>query len=143
MTNPAPINPVPGEEHRLAFRKKHQVRLVTEEEEGFGVHRLPNGVYGYTFAPGLDKAPLFRAHKYQSFEAHKLADGTVVLIGFVTSEAAKRIETFEPAKLRLRPEPGEDAVVAVAVPLWRIQRHKEYSTRDGKGLEIELIGGKT
>jgi hypothetical protein len=133
---------VPGEDLRRAFREKHGVRLVTAEEEGTGLHRLPNGVFGYTYAPGLDQAPLFQEYRYQAFETHKLADGTVVLIGFVTPAEAAQIEAFEAIRFRLLPAPSDEAQTAVALPLWRIQRHREHSTRDGKGFEVDLIGGK-
>jgi hypothetical protein len=124
------------------LRQKHQVRLVSEQEEGSGVDRLPNGVYGYTYAPGLDQGPLFQQPRFQSFEVHKLADGTVAIIGYVTPEMAAKINGLEPLKLRLLPEPAGAASTAVALPIWRIGRQKEYSARDGQGLEVELIGGK-
>ena len=41
------------------LRAAHGVRLVTETEEGTGVDRLPGGVYGFTYSPGLPNAPLF------------------------------------------------------------------------------------
>lgn len=140
MTAPAPV--APGEDLRRTLREKHGVRLVTEQEEGFGIHRLPNGVYGFTYATGLDEAPLFQQHRYQSFEVHKLSDGTVVLLGFVSPETARQIDDYQPVQFRLRPEPAAGAAVAVALPLWRIQRQKEHSARDGQGLEVHLIGGK-
>jgi len=37
----------------VALRALHQVRSLTEAEEGNGIHRLPGGVYGSTYAPGL------------------------------------------------------------------------------------------
>jgi hypothetical protein len=124
------------------LRQKHQVRLVNEQEEGSGVDRLPNGVYGYTYAPGVDQAPLFQQPKFQSFEVHKLADGAVAIVGYVSPEIAAKIEGFEPLKFRLLPEPAGPASTAVALPIWRIGRQREYSARDGQGLEVELIGGK-
>lgn len=125
-----------------ALRVQHQVRLVNEQEEGTGLHRLPNGVYGHTYAPGREEAPLFRVHKLQSFEVHKLGDATAVLVGFVSPAQAGEIQRGEPLAFRLRPEPAEDADTLVSIPLWQIRRHQEHSARDGRGLEIELIGGR-
>src|SRR6185436_6777088 len=41
------------------LREAHQVRVVSEAEEGTGVNALPGGVYGFTYSPGLPSAPLF------------------------------------------------------------------------------------
>jgi len=131
-----------SDEHRKALRDQHTVRLVNPEEEGSGLHRLPNGVYGFTFAPGFNEAPLFREPRFHSFEVHKLPDGTVVLIGFVSPEAAAHLQAYEPAKIRLLPDSTDQAQTPVALPLWRIRRHREHSAREGEGLEIELVGGK-
>ena len=59
---------------RKRLRKAHQVRLVTAAEEGTGVNALPGGVYGFTYSPGLDNAPLFAMRRYRSYETHKLAE---------------------------------------------------------------------
>lgn len=142
MPTEAQTGSVPGEEQRKPLREKHQVRLLHDPEDGTGLPRLPNGVYGYTYAPAVGEAPLFHQYKYQSFEVHKLEDGTIVLIGFVTPENAARIAASEPVKLRLLPDPTDQAPSIVALPLWRIQRFKEYSARDGQGLEVELSGAK-
>jgi hypothetical protein len=142
MPTDAQTGTTPGEEQRQPLREKHQVRLLHDPEDGTGLLRLPNGVYGYTYAPAVGEAPLFHQYKYQSFEVHKLGDGTVVLIGFVTPENAARIAASEPVKLRLLPDPTDQASTIVALPLWRIQRFKEYSARDGQGLEVELLGAK-
>lgn len=142
MTTQAQINTVPGEEQRRTLRQKHHVRPVAGQEEGTGLHRLPNGVYGFTYAPAMEEAPLFQEYKYQAFEVHKLEDGSNVLIGFLTEAIAAQIAASEPVKLRLLPDPAEQAQTVVAIPYWRIERFKEYSARDGQGLVLELIGGK-
>ena len=142
MPAQAQTDSVPGEEHRKPLREKHQVRLLHDSEDGTGLPRLPSGVYGYTYAPALAEAPLFHQYKYQSFEVHKLRDGSTVLISFVTPENAAKIAASEPVKLRLLPGPADQAQTIVALPRWRIQRFKEYSARDGQGLEVELSGAK-
>lgn len=142
MPTDAQSGSIPGEEKRQPLREKHQVRLLQDQEDGTGLPRLPNGVYGYTYAPAIAEAPLFHQYKYQSFEVHKLGDGSVVLIGFVTAENAVKIAASEPVKLRVLPDPTEQAQTIVALPLWRIQRFKEYSARDGQGLEVELLGAR-
>ncbi len=57
------------------LRTVHRVRLVEDAEEGTGVNALPDGIYGFTYSPGLPNAPLFAVRRYRSFETHKLASG--------------------------------------------------------------------
>ena len=131
--------PDPAEEERVRLRAKHGVRPVTAQEEGYGIHRLPGGVYGFTYSPGVAEAPLFTERKYQCFEVHKLPDETVVLVGYVSDEMARRIETDAgELKLMLQPAPREGEAALIGVPVWRVRRHKEHSYRDGQGLELEL-----
>ena len=59
---------------QAGLREAHRVRLVTSEEEGSGLNRLPPGVYGFTYSPGIDEAPIFAKRSFRSYEAHKLAE---------------------------------------------------------------------
>ena len=68
----------------------HQVRIVTEAEEGTGVNALPGGVYGFTYSPGLPNAPLFAVRRYRSYETHKLPSGEVFVIGFAQGGGGAR-----------------------------------------------------
>jgi hypothetical protein len=129
----------PGATDRAMLRRKHAVTLVSEADEGFGADRQSAGVYGFSYAPALASAPLFRRRTYQSFEVHKLQDGSVVIVGFVPEQVARQIEEGREAlRFRLLPEPREDAAAAVAIPHWRIARSRDHSARDGKGLELQL-----
>ena len=49
------------------LRVAHQVRLVSEHEEGTGVNALPGGVFGFTYSPGLPNAPLFAVRRYRTY----------------------------------------------------------------------------
>ena len=69
-----------------ALRVAHQVRPVTEAEEGTGVNALPGGVFGFTYSPGLVNAPLFAVRRYRSYETHKLPSGETYVIGFAKAE---------------------------------------------------------
>lgn len=124
---------------REALRAQHGVRLVTDEEEGTGIDKLPNGVYGFTYAPMQWDAPLFRTRTHQGFEIHKLPDGTELLIGYLSSEEADQMATAtEPITIHLFADPGERADKLVCIPLERVVRHKQHSERTGSGLELEL-----
>ena len=127
------------ENERAALRAKHQVRTLTDLEDGTGLHRLPHGVYGFTYAPGPKDTPLFQTSRPQAFEMHKLADGTVVLVGYVTGELAARIESDrQPLEVRLFPAPRDEANTLVSLPLARLIRYREFSTRDGGALEMHV-----
>lgn len=121
-----------------ALRARNRVRLVEGQEIGFGVDHLPNGVYGFTFTPQRE-TPLFEKKMFRSFEAHKLSDGAVHIVGFVTQEEADQIAFADKRfDVKLYPDPYEESVVAVSVPTDRIARPAEPSRDNGNFLKLEL-----
>ena len=121
------------------LRTKHQVKLVSDEEEGAGIDRLPGGVYGFTYSPAADNFPLFKKREINSYETHKLPDGSTILIGYLTKEEADSLDTTkEAAVLHLFPVPKDNASTLVTLPMARVQGHKENSQREGKGLEVRV-----
>src|SRR5688572_18819187 len=89
-----------------ALRIAHQVRIVASPEEGNSVSHLPGGVYGYTYSPGLQGAPLFAVRRYRSYETHKLPSGEVFIIGFSTADVARELSTTgKEMTLQLHPQP--------------------------------------
>lgn len=122
-----------------AIRSAHQLRPLTEEESGDGVDNLPRGVYGFTYSPALENFPLFQARDLRCYEGHKLADGSVVLLGFLTAEEKQTFETSaEKATIHLFAEPTGEVDELVSVPMSRVLGHVEYSQRGGKGLELSV-----
>lgn len=138
LTNPEPLSKeVLQEFERL--RAENKLRSVTANESGTGVKRLPNGVYGFTYSPFEDNFPLFDDRDLRSFESHKLADGSVFVLGFLTSEEKASFEKGSgPADIQLFPEPKGSADQLVRVPASRVLRHGENSARRGTGLEIQV-----
>ncbi len=65
------------------------LRPVTDAEEGLGVNAVPNGVFGFTYSPAMENSPLYHARRFRCYETHRLADGSVNLLGFVSAEDAK------------------------------------------------------
>lgn len=138
LTNPEPLSP----ETNRAFeelRSARALRGLTEEESGGGVDRLPGGVYGFTYSPAADNFPLFREREIRSYESHKLSDGSVLLLGFLTPRDR---ETFErgnsEARIHLFSEPSGEASELVSVPMSRITGHVENSHRGSGGLELAI-----
>ena len=79
-----------------ALRASRGLRVVSAAEEGSGVNVLPGGVFGYTYSPGLLNAPLFAVKRYRNYETQKLADGTVLLVGFADPATAEALKPFYP-----------------------------------------------
>ena len=123
-----------------ALRAEHGVRLLTEQEEGLGVAGIPQGVYGFAYAPSTDEIPLFQNKTFQAFEIHKLAGGADLLIGFVTPKEAIDIEMGnKTAEIRLYPEPYAEATRLVSVNLAAIVTNKKGPARtDGNYLSLRL-----
>ena len=123
------------------LRIRHKVRPLESDEEGFATGRLPNGVYGFTYAPAQDQVPLFANKTWHSFEIHKLGDGTEHLVGFVTAAEAETVRKGLAAEIELLPDPWEQARELVSIPLSRATPSKKGPSRDGgNGLKIVLIG---
>jgi hypothetical protein len=122
-----------------ALRAAHQVRLVAEAEEGTGIDRLPGGVYGFTYAPGLPGGPLFALPRFRSYETHKLPSGEVFVIGFASPEHARALSTAErEVTVRIHPEPKPGCDRLVTIPYSRICHHKQYSAPNQDGLTVTV-----
>jgi hypothetical protein len=130
---------MPAEKEREALRASRGLRPLTDAEEGSGRSRLPGGVFGFTYTPILGDFPLFGTARYHTFEVHILADGSVWFVGFVPPETADQIEAGrEPAKLSLFSDPSAETPYMISIPMSRIARLKEYSTREKGALEMEV-----
>ncbi|HEX8186450.1 MAG TPA: hypothetical protein VF747_16915, partial [Blastocatellia bacterium] len=120
-----------SEAQLAALRSRNKVRLVENKEAGLGVAHLPCGVYGFSFSP-QQESPLFERKLFRSFEVHKLADGTLHIIGFVTEKEHNRLAlSNDHVGVKLYPEPYGEAVKAVSVPLDRAAHITGPSRDDG------------
>ncbi len=132
----ANTNSTPEQE---ALRASHEVRLVEEREEGFGVDALPRGIYGFTYAPAFANAPLFRTRRFRSFETHKRADGEVLIVGFVSAADANALNTSTADfQLQVQPEPEPNAEVLIVIRYSRIRHHQQYAVRTEHGLTLQI-----
>lgn len=122
-----------------SLRETHRVRLVTVDEEGVGVDKLPAGVYGYSYSPGLPNAPLFATRRYRAFEIHKVAEGEVCITGFVSADAARQVSSAtEDVTIQVQPHPEEGGDALVVIPAVRIRNHKGYSAPNQLGFTATL-----
>jgi hypothetical protein len=121
------------------LRLAHQVRLVSEDEEGSGVNALPGGVYGFTYSPGLPNAPLFAVRRYRSYETHKLPGGDVFVIGFAKPELARELSTAgQEMTLQIHPMPESDYQTLVTIPYSRIRHHRQYAAPNQDGFTVTV-----
>jgi hypothetical protein len=121
------------------LRSMRGLRLLESAEEGFAAEHLPNGVFGFTYSPS-EAVPLFMKKTWHSFEVHKLADGTLHLVGFVTAKEAIIARQTAPGEITLFPDPWEDAKELVSVPLVRALPSKKGPSREGgNGLKLALV----
>ncbi len=122
-----------------ALRARHQLRLLEVEHEGVPVSLLPNGVYGFAHAPGIREFPLFQKKLSQAFETHKLADGSVHLVGFVSARAAEQLASGrESSELDLYPDAWEDATQVACVALARVSQARPPSRDNGNYVRLRL-----
>jgi hypothetical protein len=121
------------------LRVAHQVRLVSEPEEGNGVNALPGGVYGFTYSPGLPNAPLFAVRRYRSYETHKLPGGDVFVIGFARAEDARDLSiATQEMSLQIHPKPEGDHTILVTIPYARIRQHRQYAAPNQDGFAVTV-----
>ena len=121
------------------LREAHQVRIVSEAEEGTGVNATPGGVYGFTYSPGLPNAPLFAVRRYRSYETHKLPGGDVFVIGFAKSEVAREISTAgQEMTLQIHPMPEGDYQTLLTIPYSRIRHHRQYASPNQDGFTVTV-----
>ena len=125
-----------------ALRSAHQVRVVTDAEEGTGVNALPGGVYGYSYSPGLASAPLFAVRRYRSYEIHKLPGGDVFVIGFATADSVKEMSTAaDPVTLQIHPQVEGEYDTLVTIPYSRIRQHRQYAAPNQDGFTVTILPG--
>lgn len=144
--SPAPAAPAPPpppqyatEPERETLRARHNLRPITDEEEGTGWRRLPGGVYGFVYMPALNEFPLFRVARYHNFEVHKVAADEVLLVGYVSRETAAQLEAQkETTEIQIYPDLRDHASALISVPLARVIRIKEFSAREDGSLGLQL-----
>ena len=122
-----------------ALRASHGVRLVDTALEGAGVDTLPRGVYGFTYSPGLPNAPLFAARRYRSYEIHKITDGEIFVVGFVTAEGMRALDSsLTDVTIQVQPEPEGEASMLAKVPYSRIRQHRQYAAPNQHGFAVTV-----
>jgi hypothetical protein len=125
-----------------ALRVVHQVRIVSDAEEGTGVNALPGGVFGYTYSPGLPNAPLFAVRRYRSYETHKLPSGEIFVIGYAQPDVVRNLSTATAeVTLQIHPQAEGDFNTLVTIPYSRIRQHRQYAAPNQDGFSVTVLAG--
>ena len=133
-----------AEESSEALRAERGLRVVASDEEGTDVFRLPDGVYGFTYAPAYKEMPIFAEKRLHAFEVQRLKDGSVHLIGFVTPEMSEKIlakAAMVEAVLYPDSYPGSTALVSLNVDDMQPAK-KALAREDGNPLKTLVHGGR-
>ena len=138
MSHPAVVQVYPGEEFREKLRQLHGVRLVQGDEDGLGVHRQPEGVYGFTYSPAIKDTPLFSRRGQFTFEVLKIKGGEVLLTGFVTPAHAALVRDGRAGDIELFPVPRDAAAELAALPMSLVGHAREHSSRINGALAVRL-----
>ena len=113
------------------LRSQRNLRALETAEEGFAIPALPAGVYGFTYSPNFEETPLFGNKRFQTFEFHKMADGAVEMVGYVTAGEAERLRAGETGiEVHLYPDAWKDADQLVSLPMARLVRTKQRLARE-------------
>ena len=132
-----------GNADQDALRVAHQVRIVSEAEEGTGVNVLPGGVFGYSYSPGLESAPLFAVRRYRSYEIHKLPSGDVFVIGFTKADDARQLSTAtEELTLQIHPQVEGEYNTLVTIPYSRVRQHRQYAAPNQDGFTVTVLASR-
>lgn len=113
------------------LRLERRLRPLTKEEEGTDVYKLPDGVFGFTYAPGLKEVPVFSKRHYGGFEVHRVSPGKIHLVGFVTpAEKAQIGSAPQAVQVVIFPASWKDSTEMISVVDSRLQPAKKAVARE-------------
>lgn len=120
-------NAVPHEILRL--RQKHQLRPLTDREEGIRIQDLPNGVYGFSRCSVVELRAT-RGNTY-SLEIQK-HDGILFYVGYVSDQNIDHYLTrHKNFHILTFPHPREGASSLLDIPVEFVSKCEERSDEDG------------
>ena len=126
-------NAVPNEILRL--RHKHQLRPLTEREEGTPIQELPNGIYGFSRCSVVE----LRATRGNTFllEIQK-HDGIMFYVGYASDEEIEQYLTRQKNfHILTSPHPRKGASSLIDIPVEFVSKCEERP--DGDGFLFDLF----
>lgn len=122
-----------------ALRLTRKLAIIQGANEGEAIEFVKPGTYGFTYSPVTDGVPLFSRQSFQIFEVHKLLDGAVHYIGYLTPEEALALDKATDAiDVTLYPEAHEKSTQMVSVPKDRVLKSRTASRDQGNFIPLTL-----
>lgn len=114
----------------LALRRTHQLRPLTEREDGIKIQDVPNGTYGFSMCSVVSLSAK-RGNTF-SLEIHKHHDGIVYYVGYASDEdVGKYLARPKNFHLLTFPHPWEKASSLYEIPVDFVSICEERPVKDG------------
>jgi hypothetical protein len=114
----------------LALRKAHQLRALTEREDGTKIQDLPNGIYGFAMC-NVDSLSAKRGNTF-ALEIHKHDDGIVYYVGYASDEdIGKYLALQKNFHIVTFPYSSEKATSLFEIPVEFVSKCEARSVVDG------------
>ena len=119
-------NAVPKEVLRL--RRKHQLRPLTEREEGIKIEELPNGIYGFSMCSVVT----LRATRGDTFSLEiQKHDGIVFYVGYASDEDIEKYLTRQKNfHIHTSSHPRNGASSLLDIPVEFVSKCEEHTVGD-------------
>jgi hypothetical protein len=120
-------NAVPKEVLRL--RRKHQLRPLTEREEGRKIEELPDGIYGFSMCSVV----ALRAMRGNTFSLEiQKHDGIMFYVGYASDEEIEQYLTRQKNfHILMSPHPRKGASSLLDIPVEFVSKCEERAVGDG------------
>jgi len=114
----------------VALRREHQLRALTELEDGIKIQDAPNGVYGFSIC-GVELLRTKRGNTF-SLEIHKHHDGIVYYVGYASDEDVEKY-LARPKNFHILtfPHSGEKASSLFEIPVDFVSKCDVRTLGDG------------
>jgi len=113
----------------LALRREHQLRPLSELENGTQIQGIPNGVYGFSMCSLISLRP--RRGNTSSLEIHKHHDGIVYYVGYASDDdVGKYLARPKNFHILLFPHPWEKAPSLFEIPVDFVSKCEERPLGD-------------
>ena len=114
----------------LALRREHQLRPLTEREDGIKIQDVPHGIYGFSMCNVVSLSAK-RGNTF-SLEIHKHSDGIVYYVGYASDEEiGKYLAHQRNFHIVTSPHSREKASSLFEIPIEFVSKCEERPLGDG------------
>lgn len=114
----------------LALRRAHQLRALTEREDGAKIQDVPNGIYGFAMCD-VESLSAKRGNTF-ALEIHKHDDGIVYYVGYASDEdIGKYLALQKNFHIVTLPHSSEKATSLFEIPVEFVSKCEARSFNDG------------